>query len=190
MPQALAPPRVNADNCGLIFPSNAVNPIFGKNSAMDSPTCALAERRSCSVSRTSGRRSNKAEGNPAGTSGGSPANNPPARWIGPGTRPNKMQSSFSVVEIWLQYGRRCGGRVGQGGFGARRFQVRCRAAFQTLCEDFQTLGKRIGGAPGDFQFLIQLQQLQDNPWPLHSADSTGRRGALPPRPETGRGRTH
>ena len=70
-PQALAPPRVKADNSGLILPSSAVKPIVGKNSATDSPICALAERSNCSACRTSGRRSSSADGKPAGTSGGS-----------------------------------------------------------------------------------------------------------------------
>ena len=99
MPQALAVPRVKADSSGLTFPKSAVSPSLGKNSATDSPICALAERSSCSASRTSGLRSNNDEGKPGGTFGGA-SNAWVVRTIGPGTRPKSRQSSFSVLEIW------------------------------------------------------------------------------------------
>ena len=93
IPHALAPPSVKADNSGLTFPRNAVSPILGKNSATDSPTCALAERKSCSASRTSGRRSSNEEGNPAGMAGSIiRVSSEVGRSIGPGLRPNKMHS--------------------------------------------------------------------------------------------------
>ena len=53
IPQALALPNVKAESSGLTMPSIVARPILGKNSAMDSSTCALAERNSCSLSRIS-----------------------------------------------------------------------------------------------------------------------------------------
>src|SRR6266516_2428810 len=41
---------------------------------------------------------------------------------------------------------------------ARGLQCGCGAARDTLAEDSQALGERVGRAAGDFQFLIQLQQ--------------------------------
>ncbi len=98
--QAFMLPAVSAESSGLTRPNRAVRLRCGKKSATATPTCALAERRSCSFWRMSGRRSSSADGSPAGTSAGS--NSWSREWlrvIGPGFCPSRTLRWFSCATI-------------------------------------------------------------------------------------------
>jgi hypothetical protein len=92
------PPLVIADISGLAVPRMPVRLSLGKNSALATPTCALARTNCCSTWRRSGRRWSRVEGNPAGTVGatGCPYIGVP-RGIGAGALPRRMLIWFSFA---------------------------------------------------------------------------------------------
>ena len=70
-------------------PPEPVSAICGKNSALATPISALVATSTCSASRMSGRRSISAEGNPAGTSGGTAAPSATTRALRPWIVPDQ-----------------------------------------------------------------------------------------------------
>src|SRR3546814_8572852 len=66
--QVPEPPLNRPDRSGLKVPALAVRLMLGKNAARAAPMLALAASRLRSAWRMSGRRCNRSDGNPAGTS--------------------------------------------------------------------------------------------------------------------------
>ena len=66
---------------------------------------------------------------------------------------------FGSIGRALEIGQQ-GGRDGERGFSAGSFEFGRRAAFEPLAEDFQAFSEGIGGALGNFKFLIELQQFE------------------------------
>jgi hypothetical protein len=95
--QDLLGPSKRVSNSVLVTPKEPVSAMRGKRRALASPMFAVAAARSCSAARTSGRRSSRAEGSPAGTVLGSFCSSiARPRGMAPGLWPRSTESSFSL----------------------------------------------------------------------------------------------
>ena len=89
----------------VLVPMVPVSEMFGKNWALTAPICALRPISCCSARRTSGRRSSRSEGRPAGGVGRESWLMGLPRGTGPGLRPRTKLRLFSCSPIaWTSGG--------------------------------------------------------------------------------------
>jgi len=93
--QIWAGPENRLERSALATPYIPVSDTEGKYAALATPIRALAEIRSCSACRISGRCSRRSDGRPAGTGGRFNWSMVSPRATGPGLRPKRRFRAFS-----------------------------------------------------------------------------------------------
>ena len=150
-----------ADISGLAVPRMPVRLSLGKNSALATPTCALARTSCCSTWRRSGRRSSRVEGNPAGTVGttGCPYIGVP-RGIGAGALPRRMLIWFSFATTWFSSSGMFACAPPSAPSARAVWSLEATPEPQAILEQVVGALERLGAVARDLELHVQREQLE------------------------------